>query len=68
MLDSRRIPITRLETSQDWLERLQWLGIKVEKPQEESSKQAGFDSNAYNCRGLKENLEEKSKESKPYDG
>jgi hypothetical protein len=62
MLDSRRIPLTRPETSQDWLERLQWLGIKVEKPQEKCRKQARIGSNAYSGWELNGKPREKSKE------
>lgn len=31
-MDSRQSTPGRPEANQDWVERLQWLGIKVEKP------------------------------------
>ncbi|APC07945.1 hypothetical protein [Neomoorella thermoacetica] len=39
MLDSRNISPARPETGQDWIERLQWLGIKVEAPREKDKDQ-----------------------------
>lgn len=31
-MDSRKSTPVRPEANKDWVERLQWLGIKVEKP------------------------------------
>lgn len=33
-MDGRQSPSGRPESSQDWVERLQWLDIKVEEPRE----------------------------------
>lgn len=37
-MDSRQSTPGRPEANQDWVERLQWLGIKVEKPGDERNK------------------------------
>ncbi|WP_406678161.1 hypothetical protein [Moorella sp. ACPs] len=33
-MDGRQTSSGRPEANQDWIERLQWLGIKIEKPRD----------------------------------
>lgn len=39
-MDSLQSAPRRPEPNKDWVERLQWLGIKVEEPQEKGEKHA----------------------------
>lgn len=39
MLDGRNTSPPGPETGMDWIERLQWLGIKVEEPREKDKDQ-----------------------------
>ncbi|CEP69539.1 Uncharacterized [Moorella glycerini] len=39
-MDGRQSAPGRPESSQDWVERLQWLGIKVEEPRDKGENHA----------------------------
>ncbi|MGI9859952.1 hypothetical protein SDD30_01035 [Moorella naiadis] len=42
MLDKRPAPSIKPEAGEEWLERLQWLGIRVEEPGEKAEDQAAM--------------------------
>ncbi|BCV20863.1 hypothetical protein [Moorella sp. Hama-1] len=42
MLDKPQIPNSKSEPGVEWLERLQWLGIRVEEPGKKGQDQAAM--------------------------
>lgn len=42
MLEKHQTPTGKPEAGEEWLERLQWLGIRVEEPGEKAEDQAAM--------------------------